>query len=111
MLTLEVEPSCVCWVHNRGASLPLLAVSGGKTSTIWIYDGRGENQQPLETLANIHRRPVTLMAFNNEYDCVVSMDDGGMVEYWQPHGNHEKPASVFEMKSSTSLFEFKKVHI
>jgi peptidylprolyl isomerase domain and WD repeat-containing protein 1 len=31
-----------------------------------------------------------------------------MIEYWQPSGSYEKPDNVFEMKSSTSLFEFKK---
>ncbi|KAF2094140.1 putative peptidyl-prolyl cis-trans isomerase [Rhizodiscina lignyota] len=107
-LNLDVDPRCVCWVHNRGASLPLLAVSGGTNSTIWVYDGRGENQEPLHTLNSIHRKPVTLMSFNNEYDCVVSIDNGGMIEYWQPHGDFEKPSSVFGMKSSTNLFEFKK---
>lgn len=31
-----------------------------------------------------------------------------MIEYWRPHGNYEKPEGVFEYKSSTDLFEFKK---
>lgn len=48
------------------------------------------------------------MAYNNEYDCVLSADEGGMVEYWRPDRNHEKPSNVWEYKSSTDLFEFKK---
>ena len=31
-----------------------------------------------------------------------------MVEYWTPHGDYEKPNDVFEYKSSTNLFDFKK---
>ena len=31
-----------------------------------------------------------------------------MIEYWQPSGSYEKPDHVFEIKSTTSLFEFKK---
>jgi len=31
-----------------------------------------------------------------------------MVEYWQPSGTYEKPETVFDMKSTTSLFDFKK---
>jgi peptidylprolyl isomerase domain and WD repeat-containing protein 1 len=50
------------------------------------------------------------MAYNDAYDCTISVDDGGMVEYWRPHGDYEKPDNVFEYKSSTSLFEFKKVN-
>lgn len=109
MLTLDVTPKCVCWVHRRGASLPVLAVSVEENSSIRIYDGRGENQEPLHMIKDLHRKPVSVMAFNNEYDCVVSADEGGMLEYWRPSGSYEKPDNVFGMKSSTSLFEFKKV--
>lgn len=106
-LNLQFEPSCVCWVHHRGASLPLLAVSG-EGSTIHIFDGRGENQKAIKSLTGIHRKPITLMAFNDRYNCVISADEAGMVEYWSPKNNYEKPDDVFAMKSATDLFAFKK---
>ena len=31
-----------------------------------------------------------------------------MIEYWRPGGNYDKPDNVFQYKSSTDLFEFKK---
>lgn len=108
MLPLEFAPRCVCWVHKKGASLPLLAVSDDSKPVIHIYDGRGEKQDPIHTVKGLHRTPVSLMAFNNAYDCVVSTDVGGMVEYWRPSGNFEKPDNVFQFKSSTNLFDFKK---
>ncbi|TKA68293.1 hypothetical protein B0A49_05589 [Cryomyces minteri] len=108
MLTLEVTPKCICWVHGRGASFPLLAVSTEVDPHIRIYDGRGEDQQPLQTITKLHRSPVSVMAYNNTYDCVISADEGGMIEYWRPSGTYEKPDSVFKMKSSTNLFDFKK---
>lgn len=109
MLTLEFDPRCICWVHPRGASLPLLAVTDEASSLIQIYDGRGENPNPLHTLKNIHRSPVAAIAFNNAYDCVLSADESGMIEYWRASdGSFEKPDNVFELKSSTNLFEFKK---
>ncbi|KAF2265657.1 peptidyl-prolyl cis-trans isomeras-like protein, partial [Lojkania enalia] len=108
MLNLEYAPMAVCWVHGRGASFPLLAVSSEENPWIRIYDGRGENQEPLHTLKSVHRAPVALMAYNNEYDCVISVDQGGMIEYWRPSDPFEKPNNVFGMKSSTNLFEFKK---
>ncbi|KAJ6259836.1 hypothetical protein Dda_5478 [Drechslerella dactyloides] len=107
MLTLQHTPTSICWVHNRSASLPLLAVAN-ETNQIQIYDGRGENPQPIHELNNLHRAPVTIMAFNSLFDCVISSDTGGMLEYWQPHGDYEKPKDVFEYKSSTNLFDFKK---
>jgi len=48
------------------------------------------------------------MTFNNEYDCVISADEGGMLEYWSPSNNYEKPENVWKLKSSTGLFDFKK---
>lgn len=109
MLTLDFTPRCICWVHPRGASLPLLAVTDDSSSLIQIFDGRGENPSPMNTLKSIHRTPVAAMAFNDAYDCVISADESGMIEYWRASdSSFEKPDNVFELKSSTNLFEFKK---
>jgi peptidylprolyl isomerase domain and WD repeat-containing protein 1 len=108
VLSVDYSPKAVCWVHGRGASFPLLAVSSEDNGWIRIYDGRGDRVEPLQTLKSVHRAPVSLMAYNNAYDCVVSVDQGGMVEYWRPSGTFEKPDNVWALKSSTNLFEFKK---
>jgi peptidylprolyl isomerase domain and WD repeat-containing protein 1 len=109
VLQLDFVPRCVCWVHKKGSSLPLLAISDSEAKpSIRIYDGRGENQEPIHIIAGLHRSPVSLMAFNDHHDCVISVDEGGMIEYWRPGGSYEKPDTVFKYKSSTSLFEFKK---
>lgn len=107
MLTIDFTPKCICWIHRRGDSLPLLAVSDEVNHNIRIYDGRGENEDPIHTITGLHRSVVSLMAYNNSYDCVISADENGMVEYWRP-GTWEKPDNVFEYKSSTNLFDFKK---
>ncbi|KAI6807373.1 hypothetical protein KC363_g4549 [Hortaea werneckii] len=108
MLEPEIAPKCVCYVHGHGSSFPMLAVSNEQDGRIDLYDGRGENPKPLHTISALHRKPVHLMAYNNEFDCVVSVDEGGMLEYWRPSGSYDKPENVFEIKSSTNLFEFKK---
>ncbi|KAJ5115350.1 hypothetical protein NUU61_001109 [Penicillium alfredii] len=109
MYTLEFVPRCVCWVHQRGASLPLLAVTDESSSTVQVFDGRGENPQPLHTVKTIHRSPIVSMSFNSAFDCVISADESGMIEYWRAgDGSFEKPDNVFELKSSTNLFAFKK---
>lgn len=107
MLTLPYNPSAICWVHKRGASLPLLAVADD-LNQIFIYDGRGEDATPIKMLEGLHKKPVSILSFNNQFDCAVSVDTGGMIEYWAPHSNYEKPSDVFEYKSSTNLFDFKK---
>jgi len=108
MIKIDKTPKCICWIHRRGASLPMLAVSTELSSDIRIYDGRGTTEEPVKIVQKLHRQPVTTMAFNNEYDCVISADESGMIEYWSPSSNYEKPGNVFEMKSATNLFEFKK---
>ncbi|KAK6538103.1 Peptidylprolyl isomerase domain and WD repeat containing protein 1 [Orbilia ellipsospora] len=107
MLTLQYTPTSICWVHKRGASLPILAVAN-ELNQIHIFDGRGENPSPIHELNKLHRAPVNVIAFNNLFDCVISADTGGMIEYWTPHGDYDKPKDVFDLKSSTNLFEFKK---
>ncbi|KAH0494063.1 hypothetical protein TgHK011_000697 [Trichoderma gracile] len=106
--SVSYVPKCVCWVHKKGASFPVLAVSEDAKPLIHIYDGRGEQEDAMHTIKGLHRSPVHLMTFNDDYDCVVSADENGMIEYWQPSGNYEKPSNVFEYKSSTNLFDFKK---
>lgn len=108
MLEPEKAPNAVCFVHGHGSSYPTMAVSNQGDGGISIYDGRGENQSPLHTISSLHRKSVHVMAYNNAFDCVISADESGMIEYWRPSGSYEKPDNVFEMKSSTSLFEFKK---
>ncbi|KAL8770750.1 MAG: hypothetical protein Q9209_003617 [Squamulea sp. 1 TL-2023] len=108
IIQLESGPRSICYVHERGASLPLLAVSEDAAHAINVYDGRGESQKPIHTISNLHRCTVTAMAYNNKYDCAVSVDESGMVEYWSPGAAYEKPNSVWKYKSSTDLFAFKK---
>lgn len=108
MLSVEFTPKCVCWVHQRGASLPMLAVSDEVNHSIRIFDGRGDNPEPIHTMNGLHRSVISIMVFNDTYNCVISADENGMLEYWRPGGNYEKPDNVFEYKSSTNLFDFKK---
>ncbi|CED84173.1 peptidyl-prolyl cis-trans isomerase [Phaffia rhodozyma] len=110
MLKLDFEPKTCCWIHQSGTAQTLLAISEQGTSTIRIYDGRGDGK-PLYTLDKLHRHPVHLMVYNDRYDTVISADEGGFIEYWQPSEPWELPTGVkglWEFKSSTDLYEFKK---
>ncbi|KAM3414790.1 hypothetical protein BST61_g9940 [Cercospora zeina] len=108
MLEPQKPPKAICFVHGHGTSFPLLAVSSEADGAIHIYDGRGESSEPMHTIPSLHRKPVHIMTYNNAYDCVLSADESGMLEYWQPSSPFEKPSTVWDMKSSTSLFDFKK---
>lgn len=109
VINVEKPPTCVCWVHGRGSSgMPMLAVGNEIDGEIAVWDGRGEKTDPLFSIKAIHRKPVTCMAYNLAWDCVVSADDGGMVEYWQPSATANKPEGLFKIKSETNLFDFKR---
>ncbi|KAF8583128.1 peptidyl-prolyl cis-trans isomerase [Ramaria rubella] len=110
MLDLGFTPLACCWVHRRGQAQALLAISDSNSGTIHLYDGRGEGQA-LNIIDKLHGAPVHIMTYADRYDTVVSADQSGFIEYWQPREPWELPdniPSLWELKSSTDLYEFKK---
>jgi peptidylprolyl isomerase domain and WD repeat-containing protein 1 len=55
---------------------------------------------------------LTSVQYSDKYDTVISADEGGFVEYWQPSepwGMPKNLPGLWSYKSSTDLYEFKKV--
>ena len=53
-----------------------------------------------------------MVQYSDRYDCVISADEGGFVEYWKPAEPFELPKNLpglWNYKSETDLYEFKKV--
>ncbi|GAA6034734.1 hypothetical protein JCM8097_001144 [Rhodosporidiobolus ruineniae] len=108
ILKLPYVPRVCAWVHGKHDARTLLAISDYDSPTIRVYDGRGDGK-PLYTIDKLHRESVHLMAYNPLYDTVLSIDVGGMIEYWEPREPFEKPSSVeWTSKATTGLYEFKK---
>ncbi|KAK1229891.1 Peptidyl-prolyl cis-trans isomerase cyp15 [Marasmius sp. AFHP31] len=110
IIKLGFTPHACCWVHGRGQAQGILAVSDSASGTIRLYDGRGTDS-PLEVIESLHRFPVHLMTYSDRYDTVLSADEGGFVEYWQPTEPFGLPKNVpglWSFKSETDLYEFKK---
>jgi peptidylprolyl isomerase domain and WD repeat-containing protein 1 len=110
IIKLGYVPHSCCWVHKKGQALGLLAVADSTSGVIRIYDGRGTDA-PLETVDSLHKFPVHVMTYSDRYDTVISADEGGFLEYWQPKEPFELPknvAGLWSFKSSTDLYEFKK---
>ncbi|KAG5440266.1 hypothetical protein PCANB_001836 [Pneumocystis canis] len=104
---LEYIPLTLCWVYSKIHAIAFLAVSDASSSTINIYDGKGDSEC-LYVINNLHTRPVSIISFNPIYNCAVSVDESGTIEYWEPDSQHQKPKNVFKFKSETHLYEFKK---
>ncbi|GAA5906039.1 WD40 repeat domain-containing peptidylprolyl isomerase [Sporobolomyces salmoneus] len=108
ILKLPYNPRTSCWLHGVHDARTLLAITDYDSSAIRIYDGRGDGT-PLHTIDSLHRKSVHLMTFNPKYNTVISIDVGGMIEYWEPNEPFEKPENVeWQNKSATGLYEFKK---
>ncbi len=82
------------------------------------------------TVNNLHKAPVHILTvslgisctplcklltgfkYSHRYDTVISADENGFVEYWQPDEHFEPPKDckrIWTYKSATDLYEFKKV--
>ncbi|KAJ4476001.1 WD40-repeat-containing domain protein [Lentinula edodes] len=110
IIKLGFTPHACCWVHKSGHGQGLLAVSDASCGTIRLYDGRG-GDEPLETIENIHRFSVHIITYSDKFNTVISADEGGSVEYWQPvepFGQLENIPGMWSYKSETDLYEFKK---
>jgi peptidylprolyl isomerase domain and WD repeat-containing protein 1 len=105
IIELPCVPKAVCFV---GRAQSLLAISDEQSPNIYIFDARGEDSQPVKVLPNTHKTPVWILAYNAAFDCVLSSDSSGMIEYWTPKDDYSKPESVFELKSTTNLYDFRK---
>jgi peptidylprolyl isomerase domain and WD repeat-containing protein 1 len=54
----------------------------------------------------------TSLQYSDRYDTVISADENGFIEYWQPSEPSEPPKNIpglWSYKSATDLYEFKKV--
>lgn len=52
------------------------------------------------------------LQYSDRYDTVISADENGFVEFWQPTEPFELPKNIpgmWSFKNSTDLYEFKKV--
>jgi peptidylprolyl isomerase domain and WD repeat-containing protein 1 len=109
MLKLDYTPSNTCWVYKQADTISCLAVCDADSPKISIYDAQGTNT-PIHVV-DIHKKTISVIAFNAAFETVISVDTAGILEYWQTHKhNFAFPEKVvqFESKLDTSLYEFAK---
>lgn len=101
------EPRKVCWVHHR--EVDRIIVSERGTGKIHLYDAQQpDDEGSTDTIEKLHKQSVGILEYNDHFDCMVSGDDSGMIEYWQPIEPYEKPQGLFDLKSDTDLYTFRK---
>ncbi|KAJ3220572.1 hypothetical protein HK099_004201 [Clydaea vesicula] len=95
--------------------MEIISSSDKESPSIHIFNGKG-NSTPLYTISTLHSSPVHLIRYNDAFETVVSIDESGSIEYWEPEqndtGNFISPPAhgkvAWEYKSDTDLYEYKK---
>ncbi|KAJ1643306.1 Peptidyl-prolyl cis-trans isomerase cyp15 [Coemansia asiatica] len=110
IVSIDFIPSTICWIVDPLDQSMCIAVADSSKPDIYILDPYSTGASPKKSITNVHRQPIQLMAYNQTYKCMLSIDRGGMVEYWSLNDDpHKLPSSIgFSLKSQTDLYEFKK---
>ncbi|KAE8691052.1 Peptidylprolyl isomerase domain and WD repeat-containing protein 1 [Hibiscus syriacus] len=108
MIRLPYVPSAVEWVYKQGDVKAKLAISDRDSSMVHIYDARDGSNEPIIS-REIHLGPVKVIRYNSAFDIVISGDEKGLIEYWNPATLQFPESEVnFRLKSDTNLFEIAK---
>ncbi|KAJ2595281.1 Peptidyl-prolyl cis-trans isomerase cyp15 [Coemansia sp. RSA 1721] len=109
IVSIDFLPSTLCWILDPLDQSVCIAVADANQPVIHVFDPYSAETSPKTSITNVHRQPVQLMAYNRTHKCMLSIDKGGMVEYWSLNDTHKLPSSIeFSLKSQTDLYEFKK---
>ncbi|KAJ3442566.1 peptidylprolyl isomerase domain and wd repeat-containing protein [Anaeramoeba flamelloides] len=106
VISLEFEPKSCCFVYDQAIE-PLIAISKVDSPEIYVYTINGENEKPKK-IVKIHYNPITVIAYNSFYNCVISVDTKGMINYWKIKNLKPPKEVLFNYKSETDLFFFAK---
>lgn len=107
VINLSFKPSfkssfVSCWY--KANSDDYLVINEQDTNKIHVLNPVDESV----IVKTIHRNPLNAIVYNPKYQCIVSADTKGIVEYWTPESD-ELPKSIrFKYKSDTDLLDFVK---
>ena len=51
---------------------------------IYILKAESAEGQTLKVLKSLHSSPIRILKFNNNLDLVMSSDENGILEFWDP---------------------------
>lgn len=108
MIKTEFEPGYVSWGFKKTGGKEYLMISDKNSPDIYIFNPREGNSAP-ESIVKFHSSPVVGMAYNEAFDCVISTDKKGAIEYWSPSTKELlKDSLEFRSKLETDLYSLTK---
>jgi peptidylprolyl isomerase domain and WD repeat-containing protein 1 len=103
VVTLEFCASTACWCKAQN-SYRLIACQDTK---VHVIDPDDNDVSYLSV--DLHRAPITCVAYNWKYAFAISVDSRGFIEYWTPTPHFSPPApATFSYKLETDLFDLTK---
>jgi peptidylprolyl isomerase domain and WD repeat-containing protein 1 len=109
MLQVSYVPSECCWIFLKGAIDAKIVVADQDAPSLRIYNAEQTTPEPLHVLDKTHTAPVTVLGFNAAFNCVISGDMRGHLEYWSTD-TYKSPSSglKFKFKGETDLYDLAK---
>eukprot|EP01099_Mayorella_cantabrigiensis_P005333 TRINITY_DN4223_c0_g1_i1.p1 TRINITY_DN4223_c0_g1~~TRINITY_DN4223_c0_g1_i1.p1 ORF type:complete len:663 (+),score=156.82 TRINITY_DN4223_c0_g1_i1:65-1990(+) len=104
LLTLSFTPTLCEWVFH-GSNKPILACAEQGQGFVHFFDitGQKEVRNPLTLLA-----PLTVMKYSEKFDCLVTGDEKGMIDYWDLTTLKTPNYLPWKFKSDTALYDLAK---
>lgn len=81
-----------------------LVIPEKESKNVYIVDTETSEAKILES---VHRFPITSLVYASKFQCFISCDTKGIIEYWDENGFLPKTVS-FKFKSETDLFDIAK---
>lgn len=100
-ISLDFSPSLVEFISRPGTGEILVAVADSASASVHVYDvQRGERVHSFAP----HAAPVLCMRLNAAFDCVVSTDATGGIEFWSTLSFDQPTFLDFSFKAETDLY-------
>lgn len=108
MIKLKFSPELCEFVHRSSAFSALLAVTQVEAAVVHIIKAETAEGQVLKVLKDLHFAMIRTIKYVPQLNLVVSSDQSGMIEIWDPE-TFELPESLdFNLVIDTDLLEIAK---
>lgn len=84
MIKLTFTPGICEFIGKEDSKKFLIAVSNQENEEIYIMDEESETNEKILKTVKIHSSPVKFMKSNYQYQTVISIDQNGYIELWDP---------------------------
>lgn len=107
MVKLGFRPSCCEWIAPSGSNRMLVAVGSKDGPEVRVYDCKGAAKEPIKVFTG-HRAPVVRVRYHPGLQCVISVDQKGLIEMWDADTLGAPEGVTYKYKSDTDLYELAK---